>query len=161
MLTPYSQVENANQLLTFSLAILFGSVLCLAYDCYRTILLYVKAPSFICHFADIIYCLICAIACFCFLLVQCNGEIRIYATCGFAIGFFLLRKFCSKYIRMFVRALTKGISLAFGYVIHPIICSVLWCYKKILPILSKLSKTNELFSKNKEKTLENDNNIDV
>ncbi len=161
MLTQYPQVENTSQLLTFGLAILFGGILCFVYDCYRSLLLYLTTRSLMKHCADIVYCVLCAVACFCFLLVECRGEIRIYALGGFAMGFFLIRKFCSKYIRKVTTKIYKVITTVFGALIHPIIRIFLWCYKKILPILSKPPKTLQLFSKKKEKTLANDGIIDV
>ncbi len=161
MLTQYSQVENANQLLTFGMAILFGGILCFAYDCYRTMLSQLKAPSFLKHCADIVYCILGALACFCFLLVFSKGEIRIYALLGFVIGFLVIRRFFSKYIRILITKLLKAITALVTLLFRPATRGILWCYKKIAPFLVKLPKTIQLFSKNKEKSLENDNPYDV
>ncbi len=161
MLTQYSQVENTSQILTFCLAILLGGTLCVVYDCYRSLLSHFSSPSFINHCADILYCVLSALTCFCFLLVECKGEIRIYAASGFALGFYLVRRFCSKRIRKLTRKLLKGISALVCLFLRPITRVILWCYRKISPILSKLPKTIKLFSKNKEKPLENDGTIDV
>lgn len=161
MLTQYPQVENASQLLTFGLAILLGGMLCLVYDCYRTLILHRKPLSILSHCADIVYCIVSALTCFCFLLVECQGEIRIYAILGFVFGFFLVRRFCSKHIRNFIRTVYKGIAAIVSFVFHPVIGIVQWCYRKIIPVIAKLQKTMQLFSKNKEKPLANDGTVDV
>lgn len=161
MLTNYSQVENANQLLTFGLAIIFGCILCLIYDCYRCMLLSLDAPSFFIHLSDMLYCLLGALAYFCFLLVECNGEIRIYAVLGFVLGFCAFRRFCSKHIRKFIKKQLKRISNIFSFFLQPILRLIIWCRRKITPFLSKLPKTIQLFSKKKEKSLENDTEYDV
>ena len=161
MLTEFSQVENTNQLATFGLAVVLGMLLCLLYDCHRTLAHSFSFPQILVHFSDIVYFILCAILCFCFLLVECQGEIRIYAVGGFVFGFFLFRHWISRYARKFIQKLFAFFTRLFSYIFRPIYGGFRLCCRKILPKVKKIKKTMLLFSKKKEKTLAKDGEYDV
>ncbi len=161
MLTEFTQVENSGQILTFFLAVLFGGILCLVYDTYRCILITLSAPKWLQHSMDIVYFLFCAIVCFCFLLVECKGEIRFYAVLGFVVGFFSLRKLLSRYVRALLRKIITFFTKWMGLLFKPLRKGFRLCYCRILPIYQKVAKSLQLFSKKKEKPLANDSSVDV
>ena len=161
MLTDFSQVQSTQQGLTFLYATGFGMGLCILYDFYRSFCQVFFSNKWIEAITDICYCTISAVLCFCFLLVECTGQLRFYAFLGFGCGFLLFRKLISKYIRKLLAFLLKigsqiiytPIFLLFK-IINKYIGKVLWIWKKAL-------KSIKLFSKKKEKPLANDGNNDV
>ena len=161
MLTEFTQVENSGQILTFLYAILFGGILCMIYDIYRSFIINLAPIRVIGHLLDILYFLFASVACFCFLLVECQGQIRFYAILGFAIGFYAVRKLCSKGLRKFFSLIITFFAKTIRTIINPIRRFINWCYSTICNLLRKTRKIKKLFSKKKEKNLANDVPIDV
>lgn len=161
MLTEFSQVKNVGQLLTFFYAILFGMALCLTYDLLRSFVTTFFSMKCIEHFSDILYFLIISVACFCFLLVECNGELRFYAIIGFGIGFFIFRTLLSRYVRRFIKVLFETIIRILNFIFFPFYKIARKCCAIIFKFCQKAVNLTEKISKKKEKPLANSRDIDV
>lgn len=84
-------INIADQTITFLLSLAMGCVFCLLYDCFRILRIinnYSKTAIFI---QDILYWIICAFLCCCFLIIRCSGEIRGYVLVGSLLGWIIFR----------------------------------------------------------------------
>lgn len=138
------EVENTGQLLTFLLASAAGAVFCLFYDFFRVWRKISPPSAVLAFFQDILFWVLCAFAFFCFLIVRCDGQIRIYALLGALLGFFAFRKTLSRIIFPVILFCVKTVFNLFNTIVCKLICPVINSIKRIIRCLLKY--INRLFS---------------
>ena len=145
------------QLTTFGLSVLLGVLFCLLYDVFRALHIEVFRCFWSVFISDILYWMLILFFAYSFLLIFCNGNVRVYVLFGNALGFALCRftlsklfvKFCIIVVRL-IRKLIEYIQIPF--VIFSGIMSIM--YEKLCLFSKKI--VNILFKK-KKKHLERDN----
>ena len=161
MMTEFSQVENLQQILTFLYAVLLGGGLCLCYDFLRLRRMTGHVSVIRVFLQDLFFSILSAIVVFCFLLIRCQGIIRVYVFAGMIPGFILVRCTVSRlFLRLSIEIVTvfcKVMRTLFSpfNIIANIVTS------KVRRLISTLfCKIKNIF-KTKKKTLENDSTVDV
>ena len=115
------EINNLSQLLGFIYSAALGGIYCLVYDVLRALRAEIKFGTAAVFLSDILYSLVCAAACFCFLLAVTAGEPRMFVFAGAAVGFLVIRLTLSK-LWFFILSLAlraarfvfKRISVALG-----------------------------------------------
>ena len=97
-LTEFPQVESLAQFSTFVIAFVLGAFFCLLYDLFRSVRASFPHKNLVIFFEDIFFWAICSILYFCFALVRCEGQIRIYCIIGCALGAILCRVTLSRVV---------------------------------------------------------------
>ena len=85
------EIDNLSQLLGFLYSAVLGGIYCIVYDCLRALRKEIKFGTAAVFVSDILYSLICAVTCFCFLLAVTGGQPRGYVFAGAAVGFLVAR----------------------------------------------------------------------
>ena len=157
MLTEFSIVNSPDQIITFLYAILLGGLLCVEYDWLRGWRRVFRPSAVSLFLQDLIYCASAAVVVFCFFLVRCDGQLRIYVLLAAGAGFGLVRTFLSAILLRGVVAICKGLR---------------WIRRKALPPLYKIRDKSAVqirrimakcknILKRKKKPLENPQSVDV
>ncbi len=105
------ETSNNTQIISFLMAVLFGTFYCAYYDIFRSI----RAAGFnkpvSVFWQDIFFFLTTAIVTFLLMLVYSNGEIRFYILFGILIGFLSFNFTLSRFLRrLFTFVLKKFIA---------------------------------------------------
>lgn len=85
------ETDNLLQLVSFLRSAVPGILLCLAYDILRAERKSFKPHTVTVFFQDIVFSVLSAFVCFCFLLGITGGEVRAYVAAGAALGFICCR----------------------------------------------------------------------
>ncbi len=85
------EINNTSQILSFLYSVGFGCLCCAVYDMFRMLRRVGKPGAVAVFVQDIVYALLCAFFCFCFLLSVTGGKLRFYVFAGMALGFLLFR----------------------------------------------------------------------
>ena len=157
MLTPFSSVDSLHQTVTFLLSLLLGGLLCCGYDLLRGRRVGRRPNPLPLFLEDVLYCVFAAFTVFSFLLVRCQGQLRIFSLSGMGLGFVLLRRFVSSYLLRFFAACFRLLRGLFAKIrgVAGIIA------RKISLLLQKIWQKAKNISKRKQKPLENHKPVDV
>ena len=85
------EIDNLSQLIGFLYSAALGGFYCVAYDILRALRREIKLGTAAVFATDILYSVLCAITCFCFLLSVTGGEPRAFVFAGAAVGFVIIR----------------------------------------------------------------------
>ena len=85
------EIDNLSQLLAFLYSAALGGIYCIVYDFLRVLRKEIKFGTAAVFVSDILYSLICAVTCFCYLLAVTGGQPRGYVFAGAAVGFLVTR----------------------------------------------------------------------
>ncbi len=157
MLTPFSLVDSFHQTITFFLSLLLGGLICCGYDLLRGRRVGRRPHPLALFFEDVLFCVVAAFLVFCFLLVRCQGQLRLFALMGMGAGWVLTRRFASPYLlRLFVFffRLLRGLMAKIRRVEQKI-------GRKISQVLEKIWQKGKNILKRKQKPLENHKSVDV
>lgn len=136
-------IEVSNQMLMFFQSCLLGIGLGLLYDVFRIIRIAVKTNSIIIFIEDIIYFIIVAVITFIFMIIQTEGQMRVFILFGeligailyyFTFGFVIIRV-ANKIIK-FVKMI---FSKLFKYFILPILKLIYVLYKSLYNFIFKIN----------------------
>ncbi len=94
-------IDVSAQLITFLLSILLGAIMCVCYDLLRAMHKAFLKGFFEVLITDILFWIIWGFITFCFLIINCGGEVRLYVLIGLSIGFITVRMLLSRYILKF------------------------------------------------------------
>ena len=101
----FSGLDVTHQIVTFFVFFGIGVVFCVIYDFYRAVRYEFKPSNPVIFFADILYVVVFTYIIFFAFLVRSNGQIRVFALFGCAIGWLVVRFTVSKWICKFFRAI--------------------------------------------------------
>lgn len=108
------EIDNLSQLLGFLYSVALGAVFCLVYDLFRAVRAEIKFGAAAVFAADILYSVICAVLCFCFLLSVTGGEIRFFVLAGAAVGFAVSRFTVSRILYFALTRTVRAVLFAFA-----------------------------------------------
>ena len=114
------EIDSLSQVFGFLYSAVFGFLCSAVYDILRAARAETKFSAVAVFFQDIIFSLICAVACFCLLLSVTGGDLRIFVFIGIALGFIACRLTLSRILII---------------VFSKIIKAAKWIYRKICGIL--------------------------
>ncbi len=157
MLTPFSLVDSFHQTITFFLSLLLGGLICCGYDLLRGRRVGRRPHPVLLFWEDLLFCVGAAFLVFCFLLVRCQGQLRLFAMLGMGAGWVLTRRLISPHLlRLFVALFRLWRRLAAK------ICRIgQGIDRKISRLLKKIWEKGKNISKRKQKPLENHKSVDV
>ena len=133
-------INIADQTITFLLSLAMGCVFCLLYDCFRILRIinnYSKTAIFI---QDILYWIICAFLCCCFLIIRCSGEIRGYVLVGSLLGWIIFRLTLSVLILALAKHILRFARWVYSKVSKPVKALFKFIRKKYRAISKFLRK---------------------
>ncbi len=161
MMTELSQVQSITQIVTYLYAILLGSLLCLCYDVLRAVRQVGAKNPFLIFFQDVGFFLFAAVLVFSFLMIRCQGVLRLYVFAGIIPGAIITRYAISRY---FMGALVFSFGV-FKKTIHRICFPVKWILTTVQSKSGRAfgfvyQKYKNIF-KRKKKPLENGGTLDV
>ena len=134
------EIDNLSQLLAFLYSAALGGIYCIIYDFLRALRKEIKFGTAAVFVSDILYSLICAVTCFCFLLAVTGGQPRGFVFAGAAVGFLATRLTVSRILFFVLSKALRAIQLIF---------------KQILALLSRfftvITAQTELLSKKVKK----------
>lgn len=157
MLTPFSSVDSLHQTVTFLLSLLLGGLLCCGYDLLRGRRLGRRPNPFPLFVEDVLYCVFAAFTVFSFLLVRCQGRLRIFSLLGMGVGFVLLRRFVSPHLLRLFSACFRLLRRLFAK-IRGVAQRIA---RKNSRLAQKIWQKGKNISKRKQKPLENHKPVDV
>ena len=157
MMTEFATVQPTQQILTFLYAFLYGAMLCWFYDILRGIRRIFRPNNITLFFQDVIFCVFSAILVFCFLLVRCNGQLRIYVLLSLAIGFGVFRFVASKSIIIITASICRFFRRTTNKITPYWTRATNKCCRFLLFLLAKCKN----ILKRKKKPLEKQTNVDV
>ena len=97
------EINNLSQLTAFLYSAVLGCGYCILYDVFRAVRKVYMSSAFSIFWQDIVFSLLCAFSCFCFLLTVTNGELRMYVIFGICLGFALCRLTVSRVLFFILR----------------------------------------------------------
>lgn len=145
-------INIAEQTITFLLSLVMGCVFCLLYDCFRILRIiksYSKTAIFI---QDVLYWIICAFLCCCFLIIRCSGEIRGYVLVGALLGWVVFRLTLSILILALAKHILRFARWLYSKITKPVKAFLKFIRKKCRAV-SKFFKNKALKMWNKTKKL--------
>ena len=99
----YININTTEQVMTFVLSIGLGFLFCLLYDILRVFHKLWLKGFFEVLVSDILFWFVLSVVTFCFLIIRCQGSVRVYVIFGQTLGFVVARITVSK---LFMRLLT-------------------------------------------------------
>lgn len=149
-------ITVSGQIETFFYAVLLGISYCLLYDVFRCFHIKVFKGYWSIFFSDILYWIILFISTYSFLLLFCNGSVRVYVLLGNTLGFVICRytvswifiKFCFL-IAYIIRQIISLICMPF----YMLLSFMSKLYEKVVAFFKKIVKN---LSQKKKKHLERD-----
>lgn len=137
----YININTNEQAITFALSIGLGFLFCLFYDVLRVFHRLWLKGFFEVLVSDILFWFVLSVATFCFLIIRCQGSVRVYVLFGQTLGFLAARFTISK---LFVKALTVTFTIIskgfqrLGGAIGKIMLKCEKIFKKMLKCVKKL-----------------------
>lgn len=110
------EIDNLSQLIGFLYSAVLGGVYCLTYDILRALRAEIKFGTAAVFVTDILYSILCAITCFCFLLSVTGGEPRAFVFAGAAVGFVILRLTVSRVLVLVFSKMLKAARFVFNWI---------------------------------------------
>ena len=92
----YININTNEQAITFALSIGLGFLFCLFYDVLRVFHRLWLKGFFEVLVSDILFWFVLSVATFCFLIIRCQGSVRVYVLFGQTLGFLAARFTISK-----------------------------------------------------------------
>lgn len=120
MLTEFSQVESAGQVLTFVYSVLLGVAACLLYDIFRAVRTTFRFGWVAVLICDVLYFAIVAVVTVCFFMVRCSGVLRLYVLLGMALGGILCRLTVSRFVLAALLWIGKWTKKTVGWLLMPL-----------------------------------------
>lgn len=157
MLTEFTQVESSGQLLTFGLGILFGCVACIVYDLLYTTRCVFRHNIWYITGIDVIYFFLLSLAVYCFLLVRCNGEVRLFPLLAMLVGFALIKFSVSPWIRIGLTTVYRWCFAVLKWILHPFYRF----FRYFSHLLYRFYQLTKNIFKSRKKPLANDIDLDV
>lgn len=141
-------IDISYQTETFIYSLILGLFFCVLYDFIRALHSLVLKLSFEVFIIDILYWIITTITSFFFIVIRCNGQIRLYVIIGLVLGFVTLRVTLSKLLFLlfqkiisFIVWILHLVSLLFDRIfihINKILRNLMLLFKKLLQPKVKL-----------------------
>lgn len=161
MMTEFTQVQSAEQILTFLYSLLFGVLLCLAYDLLRCLKLLFHLRSIAVCILDLFYFCVAAVAVFCFLVARCQGILRFYVLFAMGMGAVGCRMTLSRHFLHMLCKAASGVKACIMLLLRPFLwlrSRIVRCFFAVLAFLRSFLKN---ILKRKKKPLENSTVNDV
>lgn len=111
VLREFSELNNPRQIIIFILFVLIGATFCVIYDFIRSVRGRIKKQKVFTFISDVLYILFFTLVIYLALLVECDGEIRIFALLGCLLGWIAIRLTLSPLI---YKIITKVLSVIIG-----------------------------------------------
>ncbi len=161
MMTELSQVQSAEQILTFLYAVILGGVLCLVFDLFRLHRATTSVGSIVVFAEDLLFFIVSAVVVFCFFMIRCHGVLRLYVFAGIIPGFLVVRYTVSPWFLTVMIALINIIKRCLFFFLTPMIRITTFVFSKFQKSVAViLLKIKNIF-KRKKKPLENGSMVDV
>jgi hypothetical protein len=109
-------INVSYQAATLGLSIVLGVVLCLLYDLVRALHKICIKGFFEVLVCDVVYFGISAVITFCFLIIRCQGEVRLFVLVGQLVGFVALRLTVSRFVLKVFILILSFIFRAFEFI---------------------------------------------
>ncbi|WP_262394792.1 spore cortex biosynthesis protein YabQ [Youxingia wuxianensis] len=149
------EITIAGQTWMFLMAIALGAALGACYDVFRVIRIAVVHPPVIVMVQDIIYCFVCAVATFLYMISVDCGQIRMFVLIGEIIGWVLYYFTLGTLVIGISKHIIQGVKYILG-LLYKIFCAPIFSIlKKIKGILLKLVKNLGKYLKKKAKISKN------
>lgn len=97
----------SRQMIEFLYSALFGISCGMLYDISSLIRLYLKGKKIACALIDLLFCAICVVALFAFLLLVTEGRLRWYVMLAIGLGFFIYKNTISGLFFYLIRSIIK------------------------------------------------------
>ena len=110
------EIDNLSQLLAFLYSAVLGGIYCIIYDFLRALRKEIKFGTAAVFVSDILYSLICAVTCFCFLLAVTGGQPRGFVFAGAAVGFLITRLTVSRVLFFAFSKVLRGMRFIFKWI---------------------------------------------
>lgn len=110
------EIDNLSQLLAFLYSAALGGIYCIIYDFLRALRKEIKFGTAAVFVSDILYSLICAVTCFCFLLAVTGGQPRGYVFAGAAVGFLVTRLTASPIVALVFCKALRAVCFVFKWI---------------------------------------------
>ncbi|MEE1238658.1 MAG: spore cortex biosynthesis protein YabQ [Acutalibacteraceae bacterium] len=107
------EIDNLSQLLGFLYSAVLGGIYCMVYDVLRAFRTEIEFSTLAVCVTDVLYSLVCAVTCFCFLLSVTGGQPRAFVFAGAAVGFMVIRLTVSRILFFVFSKAIKGVSFVF------------------------------------------------
>lgn len=144
-------INIADQTITFLLSLAMGCVFCLLYDCFRILRIINNYSKIAIFFQDVLYWIICAFLCCCFLIIRCNGEVRGYVLVGSLLGWIIFRLTLSVLILAFARQIIRFIKWVYSKISGPVKALFKYIRKKCRAISKFFKNTaSKMFNRTKK-----------
>ena len=112
------EISNQFQWISFGRAVLLGILVCILYDIIRLYRFVFKGKSKNKILGDMIFWIINSFTTFCFLLLNTNGQPRLYVFVGMSLGFIIFRLTLSKLLFFLFRPIKKVVRKLAGKYIN-------------------------------------------
>ena len=110
------EIDNLAQLLGFLYSAVLGGIYCILYDCLRALRKEIKFGTAAVFVSDVLYSIICAVTCFCFLLAVTGGQPRGFVFAGAAVGFLITRLTVSRILFFAFSKVLRGMRFIFKWI---------------------------------------------
>ena len=144
-------IDVSAQAVTFLLSLALGAVLCLFYDILRVLHMTSVNGFAEVIVSDLIFWLVAAMATYCFLLIRCLGQIRLYVLFGILVGFLIVHFTVSSIFMKIMRSVFKALYAVIGFIKK----ILLFVFSPIMRFLKKLSFKVKKFLQDKAGLLYN------
>lgn len=161
MMTEFTQVETAGQILTFIYAVMLGMGLCLLYDIFCCIHIVAKPKAIALFIQDVLYFAVAAVLVFCFLLIRCEGVLRLFVLLGVTLGAIIAYCTISKWFLRTIVAIIIALGGFFRKLTRPIRRFSNRLKIKKQNICAKAAHNTKNIFKRKKKPLANETPDDV
>lgn len=131
------EINNFSQILSFLYSFILGSIYCIVYDVIRAARKGFRCSDFAVFLQDIIFWLLCAVTCFCFLLSVTYGEIRAYIIIGIIFGFIVFRLTVSRVLYFILLRIMRALNFIFKKTNHALLVFFAFCDKEIEAFFKK------------------------
>lgn len=144
-------IDVSAQAVTFLLSLALGALLCLFYDILRVLHMTSVNGFAEVIVSDLIFWLVAAMATYCFLLIRCLGQIRLYVLFGILVGFLIVHFTVSNIFMKIMRSVFKALYAVIGFIKK----ILLFVFSPIMRFLKKLSFKVKKFLQDKAGLLYN------
>lgn len=134
-------IDVSAQALTFLLSVVLGVLLCLLYDIIRVLHQTCIKGFFEVLVCDLLFWGIAAMLTFCFLIIRCQGAVRVFVLFGQFVGFIAVRFTVSRFFIAVLLRISSLLSFCVGNLsslFYKVAALIEKRIKKILIILKKV-----------------------
>lgn len=146
-------ISASNQSIIFLQACLLGGIIGALYDVFRVLRLAFKTNKYIILIQDLIFFILAAILTFVFLLINGDGQIRIFVIIGeilgFIIYFFTIGVIVVKSSRFIINVIKTILMFLYKILIKPFVKIFIFIFSKFRAFFNKFSIKSKKILKNR------------